>query len=50
VVVISRTSKEYALEKDAPPCPSIKVDDTFIVKKGMIAYEQLKAALLKEAP
>jgi hypothetical protein len=43
-----KTSKEYGLERDPPPCPSVKVDDCFLVKKGMITYDQLKAALLKE--
>jgi hypothetical protein len=46
--VIKKTSKEYATEMDAPPCPSIKVNDSFLVKKGLISYDQLKAALLKE--
>ena len=48
VVVIKKTSKEYASEKDAPPCPSVKIDDCFIVKRGLITYDQLKAAVLKE--
>lgn len=48
VIVISKSSKEYAAEKDAPPCPSVKVDHGFLVKRGLIAYEQLKAALLQE--
>lgn len=48
IVVIKKTSKEYGLEKDAPPCPSVKIDDCFIVKKGLITYDQLKAAVLKE--
>jgi hypothetical protein len=48
VVVIKKTSKEYGLETDAPPCPSVKVNDSFIVRRGLITYEQLKAALIKE--
>ncbi|HUJ18173.1 MAG TPA: hypothetical protein VL197_09315 [Nitrospirota bacterium] len=46
--MIKKTAPEYASEKDAPPCPSVKVNDCFIVKRGMISYEQLKAALVKE--
>ena len=48
VVVIMKTSKEYGLETDAPPCPSIKVNDTFVVRRGLITYDQLRAALLRE--
>jgi hypothetical protein len=48
VVVIMKTSKEYGLEKDAPPCPSVKVNNCFVVRRGLITYEQLKAALIKE--
>jgi hypothetical protein len=48
VVVIKKTSKEYELETDAPPCPSVKVNDSFVVRRGLITYDQLKAALIKE--
>ena len=48
VVVVMKTSAEYGLMKDAPPCPSVKVNDTFIARKSLITYDQLKAALLKE--
>lgn len=46
VVVIKKTSPEYALGEQ-PPCPSVKVNDEYIVKRGCIIYEQLKAALEK---
>jgi hypothetical protein len=46
--MITKTSPEYAAEKDAPPCPSVKVNDCFVVKRGMITYDQLRTALLKE--
>jgi hypothetical protein len=48
VVVIMKTSKEYGLEADAPPCPSVKVNNSFVVRRGLITYEQIKAALMKE--
>lgn len=48
IIVIKKTSPEYAAEKDAPPCPSVKVNDSFLVRKGMVTYEQLTASLLKE--
>ena len=43
-----KTSAEYGLEKEPPPCPSVMVNNCFIVKKGMITYDQLAAALVKE--
>jgi hypothetical protein len=48
VVMVMKTSQEYRLMKDAPPCPSVKVNDTFIAKRCLITYDQFKAALLKE--
>jgi hypothetical protein len=48
VVVVMKTSSEYGLMKDAPPCPSVKVNDTFIARKSQITYDQLKAALIKD--
>lgn len=48
VVVVMKTSSEYGRLKDAPPCPSVKVNDTFIARKSLITFEQLKAALLNE--
>ena len=46
--MIKKTSQEYAAEKDAPPCPSVKVNDRFLVKKGLVTCDQLMDALLKE--
>lgn len=48
VVVIMKTSAEYAAEKDPPPCPSVKVNERFLVKRGLISYEQLQAELKRE--
>ncbi len=45
VVVIKKTSKEYAQEKNPPPCPSVMVDGKFIVRNDTVAYEVLKAAV-----
>jgi hypothetical protein len=42
---VKKTSAEYAAENDAPPCPSVMVDGTFIVRDGTAGYEQLAAAL-----
>jgi hypothetical protein len=43
--VIKKTSPEYAAEKDPPPCPSVKVNNTFIAKNDTVTYEALKAAI-----
>ncbi len=45
-VIIMKTCKGYGLEKDPPPCPSVKINNSFLVKKGLISYDQLKAAIL----
>jgi ubiquinone/menaquinone biosynthesis C-methylase UbiE len=47
VAVILRTSREYASEKDAPPCPSVKVGDAFVVRRGLMTYDQLKSAVMR---
>ncbi len=36
VRVIKKTSPEYAAEKDAPPCPSVKVNSKFIMKNDIV--------------
>ena len=48
VKVIKKTSIEYSQEKDPPPCPSVMVDDKFIVKNDIITLDALKAALSSE--
>ncbi len=45
IVVIKKTSQEYAMEKDSPPCPSVKVNDRFIARNDTITYEALKTAI-----
>jgi hypothetical protein len=45
VVVIKKTSAEYAELADKPPCPSVMVNGTFISKGNLITYEELKAAI-----
>ncbi len=47
--VIKKTSPEYAAEKNPPPCPSVKVNDQFIVKNDIVTYEMLKAAIQSAA-
>ncbi len=47
LVVIKKTSEEYASSKDQPPCPSVAVGDRFVVKDGTIGYDELKNEVLK---
>ena len=42
---IKKTSQEYAREKDPPPCPSVMVDEKFIVKNDTVTIEVLKTAI-----
>ena len=45
LAVVKKTSEEYAREKDQPPCPSVAVGERFVVKDGVIGYEELKAEI-----
>lgn len=45
LVVIKKTSKEYAALGDQPPCPSIALNSAFLVKDGVMTQAELKAAL-----
>jgi len=45
LTVIKKTSPEYAAEKDPPPCPSVMVNDRFVVKNDVVTFEALKAAI-----
>ena len=45
IKVVKKTSPEYAAEKDPPPCPSVKVNNTFIAKNDTVTFEALKAAI-----
>lgn len=46
IVVIKKSSSEYAGEKDPPPCPSVMVNGRFIVRNDIIMYEALKEAIM----
>ncbi len=48
IVIIKKSSPEYAWEKDPPPCPSVKVDDRLIVINDIVTYEGLKSAIMGE--
>ena len=47
IIVIKKTSPEYAVQKDPPPCPSVMVNGSFIAKNETITFEMLKTALIK---
>jgi len=49
IVVIKKTSPEYAKEKDPPPCPSVKVNGRFTAKNDIVSYEALKEAILSNS-
>jgi hypothetical protein len=49
IVVIKKTSREYSMEKDPPPCPSVMVNSRFIAKNDMVTYEALKTAILSDS-
>ncbi len=41
---MKKTSKEYAVEADPPPCPSVAVNGELIAE-GVVTFETLKAAI-----
>lgn len=45
LVVIKKTSPEYAEEKDPLPCPSVLVNGKVIARNDTVTYQTLKAAL-----
>jgi hypothetical protein len=49
LVIIKKTSPEYALLTDKPPCPSVIVKGKFIAKGDVVTYEQLRTAILGSA-
>jgi len=48
VVIIKKTSPEYALEKDPPPCPSVAVNGRIIARNNSVTYEALKTTILSD--
>jgi len=49
IIVIKKTSPEYAAEKDPPPCPSVMVNGRFSVKNDTVKYEALRTAVLSDS-
>jgi hypothetical protein len=49
IKVITNTSPEYTAEKNPPPCPSVMVNNRFIVIYDTVTYEALKTAILNDS-
>lgn len=49
IKVIKKTSNEYRMEKDPPPCPSVMVKGKLIAKNDHVKFDALKAAIVKES-
>jgi len=49
IVIVKKTSPEYAKEKDPPPCPSVMVNGRLIAKNDIVFYEALKDALVSDS-
>jgi hypothetical protein len=45
VQIVKKSSRDYALEDDPPPCPSVMVNGELIAE-GAVTYEVLKEELL----
>lgn len=45
IIVIKKTSPDYAALQEQPPCPSVNLDGTFVAKNDIATFEQLKTAI-----
>lgn len=45
IVIIKKTSAEYASLREQPPCPSVAVNGRFLAKNDIVTFEQLADAL-----
>jgi hypothetical protein len=45
ISVIKKTSPEYTVEKDPPPCPSVMVNGKLLVRNGTVSYADIKSEL-----
>ncbi|MDA8100992.1 MAG: hypothetical protein M0042_15345 [Nitrospiraceae bacterium] len=48
IVIIKKTSPEYAREKDPLPCPSVAVNGKAVARNDVITAEALRDAILSE--
>jgi hypothetical protein len=49
IVIVKKTSPEYAKEKDSPRCPSVMVNGKYIAKNDIVSYDALKNAIQSES-
>jgi hypothetical protein len=49
IVIVKKTSPEYARERDPPPCPSVMVNGKFIARNDIVSYEALKDAISSDS-
>ncbi len=49
IVVIKKTSNEYAALKDPLPCPSVVVNGRIIARNDAVIYQGLKTAILNDS-
>ena len=47
--VVKKTSREYALEKEPPPCPSVMVNGRLVARSETLTYEALEIAILSDS-
>ncbi len=45
MVTIKKTSFTYMRDAEKPPCPSVVLDETYLVRDGTITFEEIKAAI-----
>lgn len=45
IMIVKKTSAEYAHVLDSPPCPSVMVNNRFIAKNDIVTYEALAEAI-----
>jgi hypothetical protein len=49
IVVVKKTSPEYAKEKNPLPCPSVVVNGRVIARNNTITYASLKTAIMSDS-
>ena len=45
IIIMKKTSTEFAALQEKPPCPSVSVNGKFIAKNDLVTFEQLKIAI-----
>ena len=45
IIIMKKTSSEFAALQEKPPCPSVSVNGNFIAKNDVVTFEQLKIAI-----